>query len=231
MRYLLIIMSFMLCLNADVFEKVEDKNFSKEDIKKMNQIFTLDGSIKLFPELEEMFIAETGDKNYRKYLQEAVRDEDWRKANYSFNFMKKEGSFVVYENQKIDVPTPEYELGLYYYAKSADKGNVLAAYQGFKILEKYFMYMGANKITKQYLGFFTKKLMEKNYCIGYLYYARSINGDYIREPDHNEIKKILDKGRLECSKEGLEPYYLRGINHEAARNNVLIKIKSKRGTE
>ena len=59
MRYLLIIMSFMLCLNADVFEKVEDKNFSKEDIKKMNQIFTLDGSIKLFLYLGKSLVYES----------------------------------------------------------------------------------------------------------------------------------------------------------------------------
>lgn len=225
MKYLLIAISFILCLNADVFEIKKDKNFSIEQIKEINKIYTLEGSVKKLFGLEEMFENETGDKNYRKYLQEAVQNLDWRKANYAFNDMIKEESYLVLEGKKVKVPTPEYNLALEYFRKAAEDGVILAGYQGLKILERYFMMYGANVITRQYQEFFSKKMMEQNYCPGYVYYARSISGQFVKETNYNLVKEILEKGREVCSQRESTKDFLRGINHDIARNNTLIMIK------
>lgn len=225
MKILLLIMLSLSVYATDILDKEADKNFTREEIVEMNKLYTITTAEKSLNDLQKVFIKDTGDKNYKKYLVEAIQDEDWRKGNYAFLNKKKKDSYVIYDNQKIKANTPEYELALDYFLISAQKGNILSAYQGYKILEKYFMMFGANKITKKYLQTFAFELMKKDYCIGFLAYSRTFGKGYETEADVEKIKQILDEGEKRCKNPDIPNFYLKGLQHEKAMNNTILKIR------
>lgn len=224
MKYLLIILLSINLFAKDILEKEVDKNFTKEDISEMNKLYTITNVNKVLPTLEASFIKETGDKAYQKYLMGAIQDTNWKKANYSFSNKIKKDSYLIFDGKKEKVNTPEYELSLEYFAKSAEEGNILSAYQGLKILEK-FMLFGANKLTKEYQNIFAKKLMEKDYCIGYLAYASSKGKDFEQEPDYKKIVEILNSGEKSCKNNNIPFYYGQGLQHQKAKVNTYMKIR------
>lgn len=183
---------------------------TKEETKRINKLYSIENKDN-FKNLKEEFEKVTGDKNFDKYFKEAVKDENWKKANFYLR-EKKEKKKVMFKHELKEFNTPEYEQALELFLLSAKKGNIISAYQGFALIEKVFLYMEDNKIVKIYLKEFANELMKKNYCIGYLYKGKSLKYDTF---NYNENYELMKKGLTECyEKDKIPQYYIEGLKHQ-----------------
>lgn len=219
---------FILALLAlSVFAFADTKSTINEDKNKSAKFYSYENSKIVLRKLGEDFIASTGDQDYDNYLKIASQDESWRLANYHFLFNPRAVSLP---GKKTKYDLPDYMTTLKLFKHSLETtGNILSAYQGFRIIEKYFLYMGPkNDVVKDFLPAFSKALAEKNYCVGYLYYGRTFTLNYQIDVNREKALEIFKKGKNECM-ENAHYYYKKGIKHELAKINTMIKIsKSKR---
>lgn len=195
---------------------------TKEDLKRMDKLYSMEKK-DTFSSLKKEFEETTGDYNFDKYYKEAVKDSDWKKANFYIR-EKSEEKKVTYNRELINLQTPEYEKALEYYAKSTNKGNIIAAYQGFALIEKVFMYIEKNPMQKTYLNTFSDALMNKNYCVGYLYKAKS---ERSRGSSKNNAEnyELMKKGLNEClNKDKIPQYYINGIKHQIVFFKTMDKV-------
>jgi tetratricopeptide (TPR) repeat protein len=208
----------------------EEIKLTKEEIKNMNEIFNYENSKKILSMLEPGFKKTTGDNNYDEYLKIATKDELWKKANYYYVYKYKD-SKIVYKGKDTEVKTRGYEKALEFFKESVEKNpkNILSAYQGFRILEEYFLYFGANKVTNKYLKVFAEPLMKKEYCVGYLYTARSMKKEYGSDSNYEKIVALLDKGKKSCNKKDIPEYYIKGMDHEYALSKTMITVNQEKG--
>lgn len=201
--------------------------FSPEDVAKMNSIFTVTNIENSLPQLKEAFMSSTGEneKMYNKYLHESIQDEYWKRANYLMTYKSKTNTYNI-KNQKHVLTLPLYKEALDFFAKSAKNGNILSAYEGFKILEDYFlMYAGErNEMVKKYLPIFTEPMIAKNYCIGYLYHLRGLQKEFGVHTEMSVLNEYLEKAKG-CQTAGVKDYYLKGLLHENAKIKTIDKIR------
>lgn len=121
-----------------------------------------------------MFITGENELNFNKMIELAVSDKDWQEAENTFRNDFKE--IDIHGSRKV---IPEWKKALDLYRKSViEKHNVLSAFEGLSILEKYFMGMeGGDEIRKNViennLPIFAHLLAEKGYCYGYFYSVKS----------------------------------------------------------
>lgn len=195
---------------------------TKEDLKRMDKLYSIEKK-DTFASLKKEFEETTGDNNFDKYYKEAVKDSDWKKANFYIR-EKKEDKQVTYNRELVNLKTPEYEKALEHFAKSTSNGNIISAYQGFALIEKVFMYIDRNPIQKTYLNVFSNALINKNYCIGYLYKAKSERSrGGVR--DNNESYELMKKGLNEClNKDKIPQYYITGIKHQIVYFKTMDKV-------
>lgn len=222
------ILSIILIISC--FVKAEEINLNKEETKMMNEIFNYENSKKILSILEPGFKKTTGDNKYDEYLKIATKDELWRKANYHYVYKYKDSN-IIYKGKATDVKTRGYEKALEFFKESVEKNpkNILSAYQGFRILEEYFLYFGANKVTNRYLKVFAEPLMKKEYCVGYLYTARSMKKEYGSNSNYEKIVKLLEEGQKKCNKKGIEEFYITGMKHEYAVAKTMLSVNKAKG--
>lgn len=222
------ILSIILIISC--FVKAEEIKVNKEELKMMNEVFNYENSKKILSILEPGFKKTTGDDKYDEYLKIATKDELWRKANFHYVYKYKDSN-IIYKGKDTEVKTRGYEKALEFFKESVEKNpkNILSAYQGFRILEEYFLYFGANKVTNKYLKVFAEPLMKKDYCVGYLYTARSMKKEYGSDSNYEKIISLLEQGKRKCNKEGIPEYYIKGMDHEYALSKTMIKINKEKG--
>lgn len=192
--------------------------------EKVNNIFKLDKIDSELKGLKESFIKDTGDNNYDKYLSEAVKDYNWKLANYMYKY-ESSPSKINYNKQDLVLLTPKYKESLDLFAISSKQGNMISAYEGLMILEKYFLISGENDITKKYLKIFSETLKNKNYCIGYLYNGRSNLKKYSDNPNYKEAQKTFEEGINHCyNKENIPDYYIKALKEESIKSSTMIKV-------
>jgi len=198
---------------------------STEDKQKSAEYFNLENSKSFFVELEKDYFKSTGDDKFQLYLEKAVKNEDWRLANYYFLYKLKSFSSLV-SGEKKNYKLQDYQTALFHFKKAVEKtGDVLSAYQGFRILEKYFFYVKKdNSVVQEFLPTFSKVLYNKNYCLGHLYYARTFTKEYSSSSNYQRAADILKEGKKQCL-EGEHSFYKRGINHEYAKIKTILRIK------
>lgn len=215
-------------------ESLNFKPITPEIAKKSSDFFNLKNSQVFFGNLKSDFISSTGDEDFDLYLENSIQDQDWRVANYLFAF---EGVVKEYSNsgpkskaQLKKGSFEDYESALHYFKESVDKtGNVLSAYQGFRIIEKFFMYVSKNNhITREYLPAFTKVLADKKYCLGYLYYGRTFTSAYGDQEDLVKAAEQFHNALLDC-KEPEHSFYKKGIRHENAKAKYLLDLRQRLG--
>lgn len=196
------------------------------DIAKLNSIYKVDNIDKAIPGFKIAFEKETGDLNFDKYIVEALKDKNFKLANYKM-YEETRVSNIVLEKEKYSLMIPKYEEALDLFLTSAENGNILSAFEGQKIIERYFMSMGPNKVSEKYLTRFSYILMKKGYCKGYLYTARSLFKDFINDkeyiPDYQKIYEIADKGILECNK-NVDDFYLNALKKERIKAQTMITV-------
>lgn len=201
-------------------------NNDEVDIAKLNSIYKIDNIDKAIPGLKIAFETETGDLNFDKYIVESLKDKDFKLANYKL-YEEKRMASVPIENKTYNLMTPKYDEALELFLKSSEKGNILSAFEGQKIIEKYFMSMGPNKVSEYFLGKFSSILMKKGYCKGYLYTARSLFKDFSSDktytPDYQKIYDISEKGLLECNK-NVDNFYINALKKEKIKAKTMIKV-------
>lgn len=206
------------------------------DMAKLNSFYKIETIDQTIPGFRIGFEKETGDQNFDKYIKEALKDKDFKLANYKL-FEEKRLAKVPIDGGKetLSLMTPKYDEALQLFLLSAEKGNILSAYEGQKILEKYFMSMGPNKILENYLEKFSYILMKKGYCKGYLYSARSLfkefNSDKKYIPDYEKIYNIADKGLSECNK-NVDDFYISALKKDRIKAKTMISVvKAKKEAE
>ena len=196
------------------------------EIAKLNSIYKVETIDQAIPGFRIGFEKETGDQNFDKYIKEALKDKDFKLANYKL-YEEKRLANIQIEKNNYNLMTPKYDEALDLFLKSAEKGNILSAFEGQKILEKYFMSMGANKVLDKYLERFSNVLIKKGYCKGYLYSARSLFKEYHEEkdyvPDYEKIYNIADKGLLECNK-NIDDFYINALKKERIKALTMINV-------
>jgi hypothetical protein len=201
--------------------------FSPEEVATMNSIFTVTNIEKSLPNLKEAFMESTGEneKAYKHYLHSSIQDEYWKRANYLMTYKTRTNVYNI-KNQKHVLTLPLYQEALELFATSAKNGNILSAYEGFKVLEDYFlMYAGEkNENVKKYLPIFTEPLMAKNYCIGYLYHLRGLQKDFGVHTEIEVLNSYIEKAKG-CQTAGVKDYYLKGLLHENAKIKTIDKIR------
>jgi len=194
----LILVTFNLTLSANNFfsnKKEVSFNGNKQAVEENKQEAKFTRKFANLVVGDFMEITGENEFQYNKYLDTAMKDKDWLKANEYFYFEKKIIDLKGIAKAKI----PKWKKALELYKISSDKGNILASYQGINLITKYFTQLNPTmdngqdvieNIINKYMGTFSEKLREKNYCYGYLYNLRY----YVNYK--NDIGKAISVGEM-----------------------------------
>jgi len=192
-RIILISLLSMANLEASNVIFSMDQNNSKKEIKvEVENKFTKDNARKALSTFQ--YVTGESDKRFNELLAKSWKDKDWIIANEFYYYKKKEAKI---RGKKINIPM--YKQSLVYFLRSAERGNILSAYQGLNIIVRHFTFFKprmrhaksiVKDIIQKYMGKFSQILIDKNYCYGYL------NGVKFNAFYNNDLLKSLSIGEI-----------------------------------
>jgi len=223
MKKIISIILLSLVLNAGEYQVTKLKNQNSIEYKTFKRKFTMNKALKLG--ILDKYIKNTGASKRSAVIdfKNVYKNEHWKKAMYELYANQKE--YQLDTGKKVrKFKFPDFKKILKELSKTVEQiHNPIAAWQGLDIVTNNYMNTGPSEIAKIYTRIFSKELMDRKYCVGYLYYGRSFMKEFGR-PNYKTAYKTFKKGKEECINKNIPWFYYHGIRSYKVKSSTMLDL-------
>lgn len=159
----------------------------------------------------------TGEE-LNKHLAKAIKNKHWQEANaylYNKTIKKKYGIRTL-------KTIPFYEV-MQNLKSASEEGILLATFQGYDLSSIVSGNMGS--VARKHTSYFSRELMSRNVCLGYVESSYSISRGWNGHTDWNGALRVIKAGEKSCNNEKISPYIRDKFKRYRAQFSAMSGVK------